>query len=312
MSNLVLIFVCLVLGILIKRTGRFPQTTPQSLNSFIIFISLPALILTQVPKLFGSASWSWALVVPVSMAWLLFGGSWVLVRWLGRRRGWSEARTGALILTAGLGNTSFVGFPILEAMLGSTAIPWAVLVDQLGSFLVLATLGILVASGYGRPRDGIPRSALRQVLTFPPFLALLTALALGALGAALDATTEAVLGRLASTLVPLALVGVGFQLKVSPAILRRYGRPLALGLGYKLVLAPFVLALVYVEVLGQRDFVVRVTILEAAMATMITAAVIAGEFCLDEELANLMVGVGIPLSLVTVPLWNYCLGFWLA
>lgn len=311
MSNLVLIFVCLVLGIFIKRTGRFPQTTPQSLNSFIIFISLPSLILTQVPKLFLSATWSWALVVPVSMAWLLFGGSWLMLRWLGKRRGWSPARTGALILTAGLGNTSFVGFPILEAMLGTEAIPWAVLVDQLGSFLVLATLGIFVATSYGRPRDGIARSPLRQVVTFPPFLALLTSLGLGLIGIPLETTMETVLSRLASTLVPLALVGVGFQLKVSPAILRRYGRPLAIGLSYKLFLAPLLLAVFYIEVMGQNDFVVRITILEAAMATMITAAVIAGEFSLDEELANLMVGVGIPLSLVTVALWNYCLGFWL-
>lgn len=312
MSNLVLIFVCLVLGIFIKRTGRFPPTTPQSLNSFIIFISLPSLILTQVPKLFASASLSWSLAVPVSMAWLLFGGAWLLMRSLGKRRGWSPARTGALIMTAGLGNTSFIGFPMLEAMLGPTALPWAVLVDQLGSFLVLATLGILVASAHGRPRDGIQRSALKQVFTFPPFLALLTAAGLSLLGIAIPPLAENVLGRLAGTLVPLALVGVGFQLRVSPAILRRYGKPLALGLCYKLVVAPLVLALLYIEVLGQSDFVVRVTVLEAAMATMITAAVVAGEFSLDEELANLMVGVGIPLSLATVPLWNYGLALWLA
>jgi predicted permease len=43
------------------------------------------------------------------------------------------------------------------------------------------------------------------------------------------------------------------------------------------------------------------------MASMITSAVVATEFNLDTEMANLMVGIGIPLSLVTVPLWNYFL-----
>jgi predicted permease len=56
--------------------------------------------------------------------------------------------------------------------------------------------------------------------------------------------------------------------------------------------------------LGEVDFTARVTILESAMAPMIMAAVVADEFDLDRQLANLMVGVGIPLSLVTVPLWN--------
>jgi predicted permease len=41
------------------------------------------------------------------------------------------------------------------------------------------------------------------------------------------------------------------------------------------------------------------------MATMITSAVVAAEFNLDTEIANLMVGIGIPISLITVPLWHY-------
>ncbi len=52
----------------------------------------------------------------------------------------------------------------------------------------------------------------------------------------------------------------------------------------------------------------HVTVIESAMATMITAAVVANEFNLDNELTNLMVGIGIPLSLATVPLWKYFLG----
>jgi len=40
---------------------------------------------------------------------------------------------------------------------------------------------------------------------------------------------------------------------------------------------------------------------------MITSAIVATEYHLDAELANLMVGISIPLSFVTVPLWNYLL-----
>jgi len=302
-SNLVLIFLCLFLGILVKRTGRFPLNTAQALNSFIIFISLPSLVLIQVTRLLQTAQMSWSLLVPVSMAWLLFGGAWASIHYIGKKRGWSNARTGALILTAGLGNTSFVGFPLLEAMLGKEAVPWGVLVDQLGSFLVLSTLGLLVGSIYGRPRDGVKRTVLKQVFQFPPFLALISALILGSVGFVFTGIADTVLVRLGDTLVPLALVAVGFQLKVSLPILKRYGRPLTLGLFYKLILAPALLSLLYIGVFGFTDFVTRVTLLEAAMATMITSAVIASEFSLDEELANLMVGVSIPISLFTVPMW---------
>jgi len=57
-------------------------------------------------------------------------------------------------------------------------------------------------------------------------------------------------------------------------------------------------------ILGLNDDFARIAILESAMATMITSAVVAGEFNLDSELANLMVGLSIALSLITVPLLN--------
>jgi hypothetical protein len=115
------------------------------------------------------------------------------------------------------------------------------------------------------------------------------------------------LERLAQTLVPIALVAVGFQLKVSLEVLSRRARELSLGLVFKLVLAPVFFYGLYRGVMGSREFATHVTLLEAAMAPMITASVVATEFECDAELANLMVGVGIPLSLITVPIWNLLL-----
>jgi malate permease and related proteins len=44
-------------------------------------------------------------------------------------------------------------------------------------------------------------------------------------------------------------------------------------------------------------------VFEAAMAPMIGGAVVAAQHRLDPELTTLMVGVGIPLSFLTLPLW---------
>jgi len=71
-----------------------------------------------------------------------------------------------------------------------------------------------------------------------------------------------------------------------------------------LFLAPLFFLCLYVYGLGSYSFVSRVTILESAMAPMITAAVVCEEMGMDGELAGLLVGLGIPLSLLTVPWWN--------
>ena len=73
------------------------------------------------------------------------------------------------------------------------------------------------------------------------------------------------------------------------------------------MLSPVVFWVLYVALFQQRGEMVHITLLEAAMAPMITAAVVANDFELDGEMANLMVGLGIPLSLLTVPLWHYLL-----
>jgi malate permease and related proteins len=303
MSNLVLIFVSLICGFTCKRTGRLPSHTSQSLNSFIIFMSLPALVLLQITNLFKTLEFQWSYLLPISMPWIIFILSWLFFSMLGQLRNWTRARTGTLILVSGLGNTSFVGIPLLEGIIGKEAVAWGVLIDQLGSFLVLSTLGLYVASTFGIAK-GVRRTPLKQTLTFPPFIALVIALILGLNRFVFEGVSADILHRISQTLVPLALFAVGFQLRLNLETLKRYFRPLSLSLTYKLVFCPLLFVVLVLIFQIQMDLVTRVMILEAAMATMITSAVIVSEFSMDEELANLMVGVSILFSLASVPLWD--------
>jgi predicted permease len=306
MLQVALVLVCLVFGIALRRSKRFPKDSARALNAYVIWISLPAVVLVQVPKLTEQMELSFGLWIPLSMAWILFVLSALFFSLVGRAFSWSKGTIGALTLTAGLGNTSFVGLPLLEALLGKDAVPIGVLVDQPGTFLVLATLGVWTASLFGRaPPGGVTaKGVLYNVVTFPPFIALILAFIWILMGLPGRAQVVDGLDRLAQTLVPIALVAVGFQLHVSFDVLRRRARELSLGLGFKLVAAPLFFYGLYYGVVGARGFLTQVTLLEAAMAPMITASVVATEFECDSELANLMVGVGIPLSLITVPFWH--------
>jgi predicted permease len=76
----------------------------------------------------------------------MFGLAAVFFCFAARLGGLSRETTGALIFTAGRANTSFVGLPMIEAFFGRHGIGLGLVIDQLGSYLVLATLGILVAS----------------------------------------------------------------------------------------------------------------------------------------------------------------------
>lgn len=300
MSNLVLLILCFLLGLVLHRSGRFPAATPATLNGFIIHVSLPALTLLHIQRL----QFDTALLFPAAMAWVVFGAGAGCFWLVGRLAGLDRATVGALMLVGGLGNTSFVGLPMIEAYYGKAFLGIGLIADQLGSFLVLSTLGIVVATCYSS--GGISgRQMLRKILLFPPLQALLLALLLRPL--AYPEWLLPVLQKLGDTLTPLALVSVGFQLRLSA--LRWELKPLAIGLGYKLFLAPTLVALLFVGLLGGRGEVLQVTIFEAAMAPMISAGIIAVDHELNPPLVTLLLGIGIPLSFLTLPLcWRLLQG----
>lgn len=292
-----------------------PENAAASLGTFVVFVSLPALVLTELPPLVAEVALGAEILVPVSMPWITFALALLVFRTLGSVRGWSRATTGALVLMVGLGNTSFVGYPLVEALLGRDALRFAVLVDQPGSFLALSTVGIITASAFGGGAAGSRPGAsaiARRVVTFPPLWALIFAVAWGASGRWHEGTALGeMFAKLASTLVPVALVAVGTQLRLDPGLLQRRAGLVTLGLVAKLAVSPLLFLLLYHFALGQRGLPVRVTVLQAAMSPMITSAVLVTEFGLDVELATLLLGVGIPLSLLTVPFWNVLLGSFL-
>lgn len=293
MSAILLLAVSLALGAAMARNPRLPAGVPTGINFWVLEVALPALVLESVPKL----RFDPALALPVAAPWIVFLGALLLFPLLGRARGWSRGTVGALILTCGLGNTAFMGLAMIEALRGREALGAAVIADQLGSFLSLSVGGVIVAAVYSGERAH-PAEIGRRLFSFAPFLALLAALVLRVIGP-LPEALDAVLLRIGQTLAPLALFSVGLQLRLR-GVGDQLGK-LAAGLGWKLLLAPL-LCWLLARALGARGLNVDVAVLQAAMAPMITAGILAETNDLDPPLANLVVGVGILLSLVSVPL----------
>lgn len=295
MDNFILLVACFVIGMLLRRSGRFPDNAHVVLNGFVIHVSLPALTLLYVHELRIDV----ALLFPIAMAWVVFAAGFAFFKLVGRIWALPGGTIGALTLTASLGNTSFIGLPMIETFYGPQGLALGILIDQMGTYMVLSTLGILVAALHGQGAGLSYRAVARKVLTFAPFIAFLAALLL--IPVHYPSWAEGLLRRLGTTLVPLALVSVGYQIQWS-AVRGKLGELVA-GLGFKLVVAPALIALLFAGLLGARGETIQITIFEAAMAPQIGAAIVAVDHELDPPLVTLMVGIGIPISFLTLPLW---------
>ncbi|AXH14917.1 hypothetical protein CP985_11540 [Malaciobacter mytili LMG 24559] len=290
MDNFILIAFAIIVGYILQKLKIFDEQTPTILNQFIIYISLPAIILIQVPKL----TFSFDILIPTVIAWLVMLISAFLVIVISRFYNWSKEITGSLMLVAILTNSSIMGIPIVNAYLGEEAIAYVLIYDQLGTFIALAVYGTFVTAYYSSKNKISSKVIVQKVITFPPFLSLIVALCF--IGVEFPPTLTYILTNFANTLIPVALVAVGLQLKLKMP--KSDIAPLSIALLIKLIVAP-ILAYLVALIFNWDGLAVKVSILEAAMAPMITAGAIASMAGLAPRLSTAIVGYGIIISFLT-------------
>lgn len=298
LDALFFVLLMLVLGKAGAASRLLPATSAEALNAVVLYFCLPAAILRHVPSLVLDAAVLAVALVP----WLLLAVSAAAVHALARRLRLRDEQRAVLLLCVPLGNTSFLGYPLTQALLGDAALPYAVIYDQFGSFLLLSSWGLWVLARYGGDARPTPRAVALKVLRFPPFLALAVALLLPATP---PPWLAGVLERLSDALLPLVALAVGLNLRLR--LPRDELAPLGVGLGLKLALLPL-LAWPLAALLGLQGVAFDATVLESAMPPMVTAGALAISHRLAPGLAAALVGYGTLLALATLPLWRWALG----
>ena len=294
MDNLLLIILSFSGGFLLSKLDAFPKNAHKGINAFIFYVSLPALSLRYIPEI----NYNFQILFPVLMPWLVFlFGVFVFVS-LGKILNWSKQLMGCLILCCGLGNTSFVGFPLLQLYYGKESLRYGILADQPGSFMVMSTLGIFAAVYFSNGNANWKQIGIK-IFKFPPFVAFIVALFLSFVE--MPSTLNLTLEQLGATLSPLGLFSIGSQLQWKADFLDI--KPIGVGLLYKLALAPLLVYLLYLPFADTNGLVFKVSIIEAAMAPMVTGILLAIEYKLKPNLASMFAAIGIPLSLLTTWIW---------
>ncbi|NVJ87135.1 MAG: AEC family transporter [Algoriphagus sp.] len=295
-------FLFLLLGLYGQRRPGFPvEKAIKWVNSYLFNLVLPAIALLYIP----SIKPRWELLIPISAAWLTFFLSWLIFGILGRLLHWSPQVIGCLSIVAGLANTSFLGFPVVEALYGKEGLPIALLMDQGGSFLLVSSIAIILGAIYSH-QSGDFRQIPWKILKFPPFGFLIGTLIMSLLGWKTPEFLLPFLSLIGKTMAPVALLAIGLRFRVEKADLT--SGYFWMGLGYRLILAPAIIYVLYQNFMDSDDLNFKVTVLESAMAPMITGSIVAINYNLAPRLAALLSGLGMVVSLITLGFWYFFLG----
>lgn len=196
----------------------------------------------------------------------------------------------------------FFCFPMIEAYYGKQYLSYGLLADQAGTFFMLSTLGIIVATKFSPNYTNKLNfnHLLKRIVFFPPFFVLIITIFLRTF--TYPDWFKQILIILGNTLTPLAIFSVGFQLKLNEV--KNNGKYLFLGLFYKLILSPLLIAFIY-SFFDLDPGVYYISIFEAAMGPMITGGIVAISYNLRPSLVTIMLALGISLSFLTLPIFWY-------
>lgn len=280
-----------------RRSKTLPADAHKGINAFIIYLALPAVSFKYLPHI----TWSPQLFFPALAPVIVWVGGWIYITLLSSKSRLGKKEIGGLKLSAGLSNTSFVGFPLIMAYFNEKAVGIAIICDQV-TFALLATVGVVVAVIASQKHELSAGLILKRVLRFPPLLGCVSALIIPHF--INISFLDPFFDKLATTVAPLALFSIGLQLQFDGW--RSEVKWISSTLIYKLLLAPALVTAVAV-VLRLKGIIPQIGIFEAAMPTLLTSGVVAEEYGLNPKLSNLIIGIGIILALASSALWYWLL-----
>ncbi|MCB0496525.1 MAG: AEC family transporter [Cyclobacteriaceae bacterium] len=288
--ELLLLVVLIIVGAILTKQGWLTQRAIFWANKWIIVVAAPAIALIKIPLIELSGT----ILAPVIAPIVVFFGSFFLF-YVVFKSVFNKEEKLVLTLLSGLGNTSFLGFPLVSAYYGGSYLPYAVVFDQL-TFLLLATVAQwLIVSTKG---SFSIKNSLIKIITFPPFIALIVAVVLP--NGAIDGNLLLVLEKLGSTLSPVAMLIVGYQ--VARFVDFKFSKPIFYGLGYKLFIAPMLIVGV-LYFLKIEEPIFKASVMEAAMAPMVTIAILVSDYKILPKLTAQVLTWGILASFPTTFLW---------
>jgi predicted permease len=225
-------------------------------------------------------------------------------------RNWTRPAQGTFSLATMLGNTGYIGFPVvlLLPQLGPDYFGWALFYDVLGTILGAYVVGVILAARFSQGATATPsrwQDSLGELIKNPTILAFVLGLALRPVP--FPGLLDMGLSWFAWSMVMLSLALMGMRLQQ----LKSWGnlKPAMAAVGIRMVLLPLVIGmgLTAAGMVGPSRLVM---VLQAGMPSAFATLVLSETYNLDRELAVTCVGVSSVLLLLTLPLWLWGFCTW--
>ena len=298
------LFGLIVLGFIAGRVQELPLAALGWLNTFIIYLALPALFFalvarTPVEKL---ASWDFILI-NIGVTFVVFVAA-VLIGLLESRGRLDEATIQGL--AAAYGNIGYMGAALSILALGSAAAaPVALIICFENTMHFVLAPALMAVARPGRGLGQVLLGIVKRIAFNPFIMATVAGVAVAVTGVEVPSALDRLLAYLSQAAAPCALFAMGVTLALSP--LKRF--PLALGyiVPLKLVVHPALMYVALSQIPDLDPVWLFTAVLLAALPTATNVFVIAQQYDAWINRASAAVVVTTAVSIVTVTALLYAI-----
>ncbi len=309
LANVLPVFILILLGWLAAKSGLLKAETGDALGEFVFKIAVPMLIFrTLATAHFEGVSpfrlWG-AYFIGVAVTWT---AGHLIARHVFKRNAKVAVIAG---MSASFANNVFIGLPLVDHIVGQDGLVAISILLAIHLPIMMIAGTILMESASARVDGTTTRSVgaiLKQVGTNlarnPLVIALAAGLIFNLSGLSMNPPIAMVVGQIAASASPAALVSIGMALT-------RYPIKGDLGLSagatmLKLLLMP---ASVYAagHMLGLRPDWIAALVLTSSVPTGINAWLIAQRFRASQSLAASVISITTACGVATVSFWAWLL-----
>lgn len=289
-DKIVTLLVLIAIGFFCKKIKLISNEGSLVLRSIVFNITLPALVFISI----RNASWTPEYLKIPLIVWLSASFLGLIIYLFSRLLGFKKELIAILVLTGVMGNTTFLGYPMVRTLLNAESLPYGIVYDQ-SSLIFLLSLWIPFISYIYLSSDGAFKkgnySILNILIKNPPLIAIIAAIILK--GIFLPAFIIDTLNIVAQSTTLLVMLYVGTMLNLD--IKKEEILFIGFIILFKQICFPAVNYL-FSSFLGVTREIIPAILVQSSMPVMVATIIYGGQIGLNVSLISKIVTISTILS----------------
>ncbi|GAA5819689.1 MAG: AEC family transporter [Methanobrevibacter sp. CfCl-M3] len=286
------IIILILIGYLLKKTELLKSDDVKPLNTILINILMPCMIFIALytgdrnlfPKL-------WIMpFIPMLPALIVGLFTSITLKILN----YSKVKILSFILVVILGNTAYMGYPIILGIFGSDGLIRAIFFDISTPILFLFVSILLTAKV-----NGDPKAILKNLIGFPILWGFSLGIIFNIFNIDIGSVLENTIENIGAAAIPIAMFCLGLSLSLSR--MRKNFKVVSFVSLMKLILYP-VLSFIICILLGLKGIEFNIGVIESAMPSSILSLALTINYNLDNELVADCIFFSTIVSFISLPI----------